>query len=88
MDRIKLRHTGWVTCGTVCGILCHTGWVAVTPLWVTPLDVCGTGMPLAHRQKNSMIMKCFFALSMLHIHLEQKQEIVFIFDKKINMLEI
>ena len=49
MDRIKLRHTGWVTCGTVCGILCHTGWVAVTPLWVTPLDVCGTGMPLAPR---------------------------------------
>ena len=34
----------------------------------------------------------FFALSVLlsmeHIHMDQVQEIVFIFDKKINMLEI
>ena len=92
IDRIKLRHTGWVTCGTLCGILCRTGRVAVTPLWVTPLDVCGTGMPLAHPQRDLMIMKCFFALfvllSMEHVHLEQKQVIVFIFDKRINLLEI
>ena len=38
--------------------------------------------------ENEMFFALSVLLSMEHIHLEQKQEVVFIFDKKINMLEI